>query len=407
MYHIFHLLLLSLLPLLTTAQAGPWDAYIALHSPATASKYNAYCLDGTHGGMYIRPASTALGRTKFKFHFQGGGWDTTPAGLLGRSTTILGSSTTWPPWLSQFWTSTAAFYGLMGLNDTNVNYFGEWNFVWLVYCDGSSQTSDLDNPLIVNGTSIHLRGRALLDAHLETLDELLNFTSTATEVVVSGTSAGGLSTHLHSSFIAGRVPTARTVAVPDAAWWWDTLAYNSTTARPILHMFTTGIVVWNATIRGPSADACFAANPTPETRVRCWVQPYAHAFSTVPTFHIQSLYDNFNLAYCAWIKCHLGSTCDADETKAIQNFHQQLLSNIVTAEAPFGSRDGHFFTSCYQHEESCRASDWFGITIGGGTMNSTLTEWYLSGVGAASTRRVDVPWPGDATCQERVVHGSC
>ena len=407
MFLLLHLFLLSLLPLIIKAQAGggPWDAYLVLHSPATASKFNAYCLDGSRGGMYIRPASTSSGRTKFKFHAQGGGWSFSAAELLERSTTILGSSTTWTPWLSQFWSAEAAFYGLMSFNDTSINYFGEWNFVWLVYCDGTSQTSDLDNPLIVNGTSIHLRGRALLDAHLETLDELLNFTSRATEVVVSGTSAGGLSTHLHSSFIAARVPKAKTVAVPDAAWWWDTLAYNSTTARPILDYFTPAIMVWNATIRGPSADACFAANPV-EKRVRCWVQPYMHAFSTVPTFHVQSLYDTANLAYCFSMKCHLGSTCNADETKAIQNFHLQLLSNIVTSETLFGTRDGHFFTSCSQHEESCRASDWFGITIGGATMNSTLTEWYLSGVGSDSTRRVDVPWPGDATCTN-IVHGSC
>jgi hypothetical protein len=407
MFFLHLLLLLSLLFSLIKAQAGsPWDAFLALHSPATASKFNAYCLDGTRGGMYIRPASSPSGRTKFKFHFQGGGWSFSEQELLDRSTTILGSSSTWPSWLSQFWSSNAAFYGLMGLNDTSTSYFGDWTFVWLAYCDGSSQTSDLDAPLNVNGVSIHLRGRALLDAHMETLDELLNFTAVATEVLVSGTSAGGLSTHLHSSFFAARVPSARTVSVPDAAWWWDTLAYNSATARPILDSFTPAIIVWNATIRGSSADACFSANPTAETRVRCWVQPYQHAFSTVPTFHVQSLYDTANLAYCYNIKCSLGSTCNAEETTAIQSFHLKLLSNIVTAEAPFGTRDGHFFTSCSQHEESCRSSDWFGITIGGGTMNSTLTEWYLSSVGSPSTRRVDVPWPGDATCTN-IVHGSC
>ena len=67
---------------------------------------------------------------------------------------------------------------------------------------------------------LHFRGRALLDAHLVELERLYKFRSTATEVVVSGTSAGGLSAHLHSSFIADQLMTsARLVAAPDAGFW--------------------------------------------------------------------------------------------------------------------------------------------------------------------------------------------
>ena len=36
-----------------------------------------------------------------------------------------------------------------------------------------------------------------------------------------------------------------------------------------------------------------------------------------------------------------------------------------TSAAPFAARDAGFLTACYQHEESCRARDWYGITIGG------------------------------------------
>ena len=44
-----------------------------------------------------------------------------PADCAGRATGLLGSSATWPPWLSTFWTpgEGAGFYGLMDANLTN------------------------------------------------------------------------------------------------------------------------------------------------------------------------------------------------------------------------------------------------------------------------------------------------
>ena len=40
---------------------------------------------------------------------------------------------------------------------------------------------------------------------------------------------------------------------------------------------------------------------------------------------------------------------------------------ILMAQARVGHRDGHFLTSCNQHEQSCQHHDWFGITINGST----------------------------------------
>jgi len=168
-----------------------------LHDTATAELYNAYCLDGTKGGFYYRAASSSAAITKWKFHFSGGGWAFTEQSLLSRSTTLLGSSSTWSQYLSQLWAPEyAGFYGLMGVNDTTTS---DWNFVWFAYCDGTSQTSDLSEPLVVGNSTLKLRGRALLDAHLFELERLYTFLSTATEVIVSGQlHLDYLQHHLHS-----------------------------------------------------------------------------------------------------------------------------------------------------------------------------------------------------------------
>ena len=67
-----------------------------------------------------------------------GAWCTYHSGCAQRAKSILGSSKFFPPLLSAFWPPEhAGFSGLMGLNDTTASVTGDWNFVWLAYCDGT------------------------------------------------------------------------------------------------------------------------------------------------------------------------------------------------------------------------------------------------------------------------------
>ena len=88
--------------------AGPWDAALVTLPSDIQVKYNARCLDGSTPGLYLRKGDP----TRFKFHFQGGGWCNSPAECAGRAESILGSNATWTPWLSAFWPpERAGFYG--------------------------------------------------------------------------------------------------------------------------------------------------------------------------------------------------------------------------------------------------------------------------------------------------------
>ena len=200
------------------AGQASWDAALHLHINSTRDTFNARCLDGSNGGFYYRASSSSSSSRKWKFHFMGGGWCFSGPDCVGRSKSLLGSSSYWTPTLSALWAPEGAgFYGLMAANDTSINPFGDWNFVWFAYCDGSSQLSDRVDPVVVGSTTLHYRGRALLDAHLFELERLYSFLSTATEVIVSGTSAGGMSAYLQSSYIKTqlRAPGARLVAAPE------------------------------------------------------------------------------------------------------------------------------------------------------------------------------------------------
>lgn len=107
------------------ALGGAWDAKLSLLSAggrecgtvvcvqaacdmlncvaAQASASGAYCLDGSPPGFYYRAASSPQALTKWKIHVMGGGWCVSESDCLARSSTLLGSTTSWPEWLSTLW----------------------------------------------------------------------------------------------------------------------------------------------------------------------------------------------------------------------------------------------------------------------------------------------------------------
>ena len=360
------------------AGQASWDAALHLHINSTRDTFNARCLDGSNGGFYYRASSSSSSSRKWKFHFMGGGWCFSGPDCVGRSKSLLGSSSYWTPTLSALWAPEGAgFYGLMAANDTSINPFGDWNFVWFAYCDGSSQLSDRVDPVVVGSTTLHYRGRALLDAHLFELERLYSFLSTATEVIISGTSAGGMSAYLQSSYIKTqlRAPGARLVAAPDAGFWWDVPRYGGADSIWLNNMkAATPATHWNATLRG-NAGACLL-NPPSSNALLCYTQPHAYAYLDIPTFVVQSVADPANFGICWGLPCSLKGnspgTCNAQELAAITAFGAWLAGNITAAQSAFVARDGHFLTSCNQHEESCRQFDWWGISVKGHTMNETF-----------------------------------
>jgi O-palmitoleoyl-L-serine hydrolase len=218
MRRVCRYLALAILKLALVEAQAPWDAALITLPPDIQAAFNARCLDGSTPGIYLRKGDP----TRVKLHIQGGGWCTSAQDCAGRSQSILGSNATWTPWLSAFWPPEGA--GFYGFEDANAsNPFGGFTFAWFTYCDGSSFTSDASGPVTVGTTTIWNRGRANLDAYLALLDRETGFFSRATEVIVSGTSAGGLATYLHTGYIKSRLTqqASRVVALPDAGFFLD------------------------------------------------------------------------------------------------------------------------------------------------------------------------------------------
>ena len=176
----------------TVAGALPY-AYVDLASSAP----DALTLDGTPYGFAF--CASTVSNASWSIDFQGGGWCYDEADCLARAGTALGSSTTWR-------------------NETLTHTCGRGsstNTAILFYGDGASFSGYRAAPWPVPGTgkSLYFRGITNLDA---TLDRLLAFgMHAATRIVVTGGSAGGLSTWLHVDHVAQRMvteaPAARVV----------------------------------------------------------------------------------------------------------------------------------------------------------------------------------------------------
>lgn len=208
-------------------------------NPAKVGVAHAGCLDGSFPAYYLRPQWRGPNKTKWLLYFQGGGWcsmdkDAYPANFRPslvencrlRSNRSMGSTLYDEPEMD------FSYKGMFSQDPAVNPTMHDWNVVFLRYCDGSSFSSK--SPLsIPSGHAdrdkpgyMHFEGLGNLRAIMESLlrgtiederDPRYQELSDATEVVVSGCSAGGLAAAMHVERIQERLPKAMVVGLLDSA----------------------------------------------------------------------------------------------------------------------------------------------------------------------------------------------
>jgi hypothetical protein len=105
--------------------------------------------------------------------------------------------------------------GLLSRNASVAPATYNWNIVLLGYCDGNSFSGNLDAPLVVNGKPLYMRGHRIKQYVIEqvlpqstTLLKSPTSWNDATDVLLTGCSAGGLSTYLHANYVQQHLPTS-------------------------------------------------------------------------------------------------------------------------------------------------------------------------------------------------------
>ena len=76
----------------------------------------------------------------------------------------------------------------------------------MVYCDGNSFSGNRDDPVEINGDKIYFRGRRVIDETLKALKDNFGLDKADT-VLLTGCSAGGLATYLHTDYVHEQLKT--------------------------------------------------------------------------------------------------------------------------------------------------------------------------------------------------------
>lgn len=338
-------------------EAGVWS----LHLFPEAS--GALCLDGSPGGVYVQRGS-GEDAARWVVHLQGGGWCVNEDECALRAGTDLGSSSAWSrrPLFELTGMVDSGSGGIMS-GDATVNpKFSSWSKAWLMYCDGASFAGDAEEASSGVDPSgerktLYFRGRRHLGAMMEVLrGEGLD--SATRDVLLTGSSAGGLAVLLHAdhvrSLVAKVAPAALFKALSDS-----------------------GVFPWVASQRGPLRfkqhyknvaimqrvrldDSCTKAESEPW---RCFLSETALPYVDATLFLFAWTYDTWQIANLAYSPCvgHFDA-CTDGELGAIEELgrrvhdaiKQRLLSRPDT---------GAFVTACRGHSGTTTDRLWQSAVI--------------------------------------------
>jgi len=202
--------------------------------------------------------------------------------------------------------------------------FHDWNVVFFRYCDGSSFASSA--------------GHANVQAVLRHLQQQLGF-GRASQVVVSGCSAGAVAASLHASAVSRAAPTAKVAALLDSGVFpdWSREADESAPA---------GIWPLHTQLRQAFAGhrlehearvvprACLEAHA--DAPWRCFFLEHLLPHMQVPAFVLQSRYDSSNVRDVA----------EAEGLAALGDGVAWRLDQALSHRREF---HGVFLDSCFHH----------------------------------------------------------
>ena len=300
---------------------------------------SARCLDGTQAGYYIRAGSASS--TSWVFSLEGGGECVSKDDCLNRANSTLGSSKSWLP---------TTELGQYQANDPiwNPRFFNA-HHVFVKYCTGDLFIGGVTQPS--SGTyGLYFSGRLIVEA---VINELLSQgLSSASIVVWSGDSAGGIGAVATADFVAKLLPHTKVVAAPIGGFYFPPPVYTGPDRVPLYVDFSVAswshiCSVWQCML--PSV--CAANHPS--SPAACALGNYSLHYTTVPTFVVESQADKIAMLLHAGVN----STIDPPSQNMlpfIQRWQgimieelQHVAESLEAAKVPFS----YFNPACWMHCE--------------------------------------------------------
>ena len=347
----------------------------------------AKCLDGTPAAFYFHRATNSENATKWVLFLQGGGFCYTDKACLTRTRDPTGSS--------NLMEKTMEGRGFLSDDPKENPDFHSWNIVVFAYCDGGCFTGMRRDPVKIDGKSIYYRGYYNLEAIISELKTKYGMDK-ATEVLLSGGSAGGVSTFIHADQIAGMLP--HTVKS------YKAVAFSGINS---LHPNIEGKKVFEEQMKSlfhrqnstHGVDShCMVAQKESERHL-CMFSEVSVNYLITPIFASNSIYDPWSLkciwaeepvpassyeqyncaAVPGWKKCIENGTCTSEQWKEFNTKWGDEFRHLIKTSKGLNMRgNGVFAYSCHIHVPEYKQNNWNHIKVNGATMREAFVKWYTS-----------------------------
>jgi len=267
------------------------------------------------------------------------------------------------------------------------------------YCDGTSFTSNRLLPATFNGTRLWFRGRPILQAVLKDIQSL-GF-GQATAVLLSGCSAGGLSTFHAADWIYSQLPSSvkKYGALPVSGYF---LLHNNVGNTPVYPSEMQTIYYLGNCSYGISS-ACQQAMGA--NAWQCIFAQNVYPYIKSPIFISNSMFDSWQIiciltsepdhsltgdgncsSAAGWQNCPFGSQqCQASQWGVLNSYAGSFISTLNSTANAHRAGNGGFIDSCLNHCEAVYSYSWNGYKIGGVSMNQAASNWWTS-LGSSSSQ---------------------
>jgi len=378
------------------AMEGVRDAPITF-LPQDKGAESPACLDGSPYGFYFAPSTT--GSNKWTISIDGGGWCYDEIDCYCRSKGRLGTSTLLPK---------TSGCGCMNPNpDGSVDQ--TCNCIHMPYSDGASfagfregtwPVPESPETGVPKGATVTFRG-------IKNLDGVIDFAmkhgmTNATEFVLTGGSAGGLSTFLHADRVASRLkaeaPNIKKIrAAPVVGYFLDHDNFRHTDGgkpnTPAWAAPGTGAnyTFWmkyvysmqNMSFGGDGGlmEACHKKHPNAPHY--CFMSPHMQDVIDTPFFMFNSKYDSWqmgNILQTSWET--------KAEQQAVLQYGNDFMAQLAPVYAGSETKNGGMITSCI-----CHGCPWQSLILNGKNSYQHYADWFYGKTTGAASMHIDPRLP--------------
>ncbi|KAL7159700.1 hypothetical protein ABFS83_01G045400 [Erythranthe nasuta] len=339
----------------------------------SAVSKGAVCLDGSPP-MYAYEKGSGDGANNWLIYVEGGAWCLSKDNCLLRSQGMMGSS--------RKRSNNPYFTGIIDGDQTFNPDFYNWNRIYLPYCDGASFMADVEG--VDPETNLTFRGARIFDVVME---ELLNMgMKNAENAILSGTSAGGLTTILHCDKFRGLLPNARRVkCISDSGFFIHGKDLPGAKGRE--DRFADVINTHKLAERLP---ASCTSKMDPKL---CLFAENLIGDVQTPLFLVETSFDRWQIEknFVAFLgdeaaqlwsnNCTRNVTrCTSAQFRTMQDFQKVYLNTIQKAVDKSANR-GLFVNTCLLHghlsNRDGMCSSVVGNVLQGDTIRKAIGEWYF------------------------------